>query len=303
MDHDFRTLDLQALLSFHTVARLDGISKAAAHLGMAKSGVSRHVSQLEDRLGAKLLERGSRSVRLTPLGRRLDERVRSILAEVDLLSEIAREERLGISGQVTIAATPEFGGLVAARVFPKLLAQHPGLRLVMRPSYEFEDMQDPGTDLTFRVGNFADDRLVSKPLGSFYRWLVATPDLAARFPLGTPTDLERTPCLTFRSDRPAATWHFEGPDGQCSVDVAGPVAARSFSILLGVARSGMGYGFLPDFMVRELVKSGELIHCLPEFTSTETPVFLNFRPGMRRIAKVNAVIDAAEALVTALLDP
>lgn len=302
MVREFRTLGLPTLLSFHIVARLGGISAAAAHLGMAKSGVSRHIAQLEERLGVRLLERGARSVRLTPVGLRLDERISSILAEVDLLAEIAGEEQTGISGQVTIAATPEFGGLVAAHVFPEILARHPDLRLVMRPAYEFEDMHGPGTDLALRIGSFDDDRLVAKELGGVRRWLVAVPDVAQRFPVVAPEDLASAPCLTFRGDGPAATWTFEGPARHHSVGVKGPVAARSFAVLLGLVQAGMGYGFLPDFMVRDLVGSGALLRCLPDFASPRSPVFLTFRPGMRRIARVAALIAFTERLVSDLLD-
>ncbi|MEM6903359.1 MAG: LysR family transcriptional regulator, partial [Pseudomonadota bacterium] len=136
---NIRTLGLSALLSFHTVARLGGISAAADALGIAKSGVSRHVAQLETHFGVRLLERDARSVRLTPVGQRFDDRIRSILAEVDLLSDIVLEERGGVSGQVTIAATPEFGALVAMRLFPQLRQRHPDLTLVMRTAYDFED--------------------------------------------------------------------------------------------------------------------------------------------------------------------
>ena len=124
---DTGTIGLPALVSFHAVARQGGISAAAEQLGIAKSGVSRHVAQLEAALGVRLLERGARSVRLTPVGHRLDARIRSILAEVELLGDIAREESAGVSGQVTIAATPEFGGLIATRLFPQIRRMHPDL--------------------------------------------------------------------------------------------------------------------------------------------------------------------------------
>ena len=90
-----RTFGLSALLSFHTVARLGGISAAARHLGLAKSGVSRHVAQLEEHFEVRLLERGPRSVRLTPVGRKLDDRIRSILAELDHLRDVVHAERDG----------------------------------------------------------------------------------------------------------------------------------------------------------------------------------------------------------------
>ncbi len=301
MVQDIRTIGLPALLSFHTVAKLGGISAASEELGMAKSGVSRHVAQLEAHFGVRLLERGARSVRLTSVGRKLDDRIRSILAEVNLLQDIAREESIGVSGQVTIAATPEFGGLIATELFPDLRTRHPNLTLVMRPDYAFEDMQDPGTDLAFRVGTFKDDRLVAIELGGFSRWLVASPALHARHALSTPAELSELPCLTFRGDRPGATWRFKTGETEETVDVSGPIAVRSFGILHRLALAGQGFANLPDFMVREDIENKRLVRCFENNEAPLNPVFLTFRPGARNIARIGAVIERAEQLVPGLL--
>lgn len=300
---NIRTLGLPTLLSFHTVSRLGGISAAANELGMAKSGVSRHVAQLEDQLGVRLLERGARSVRLTPVGQRLDERIRSILAEVDLLRDIAGEERAGVTGQVTIAATPEFGALVAVNLFPRLRKMHPELNLVMRADYNFEDMQDPATDIAIRVGRVNDDRLVARRMGSFTRLLVATPEMASSVSLNHPHELSGLPCLTFRGDRPGASWRFAKGSENTAVDVNGPIAVRSFNILLDLLRAGQGFGFLPSFMLDADLKAGRLQRCLPDWASVGAPVYLTFRPGVRNIARIAATLDAAQDVLPELLDP
>lgn len=301
MVQEIRTLTLPALLSFRTVSKTGGISAAAEELGMAKSGVSRHISQLEDHFGVQLLQRGARSVQLTPVGRKLDERIRSILAEVDLLQDIAREESDGISGQVTIAATPEFGGLIATELFPRLSASHPNLTLVMRPDYAFEDMQDPGTDLAFRVGTFKDDRLVAIRLGAFTRQLVAAPSVLARHQPQNPSDLSGLSCLTFRGDRPGAIWSFIKGSKEEAVEVSGSIAVRNFGVLLQLALKGLGFASLPDFMLGESLATGRLVRCFPEYITRPNPVFLTFRPGARNVARIAAVIEAAEELVPRLL--
>ena len=301
MVQNIRTIGIPALLSFHTVAKLGGISAASEELGLAKSGVSRHIAQLETHLGVRLLERGARSVRLTPVGRKLDNRVGSILAEIGLLHDIAREESAGVSGQVTIAATPEFGGLIATRLFPALRTQHPNLALVMRPDYAFEDMQDPGTDLAFRVGTFKDDRLVAIELGGFSRWLVASPDLFAQHMPASPADLSGLPCLTFRGDRPGANWLFRDGEIEETVAVSGPIAVRSFGILHQLALCGQGFANLPEFMVREDIATQRLVRCLSQYTAPTNPVFLTFRPGARNIARISAVIEMAEKVVPRIL--
>ncbi len=301
MVHEFRTIGLPALLSFSTVARLGGISAAADYLGMAKSGVSRHVSQLEAHFAVKLLERGARSVKLTPIGVRLDQRIRSILAEIDLLDDIAREESSGISGQVNLATTPEFGSLVASILLPIVKERHPDLTLVMRPAYAFEDMQDPNTDLAFRIGTFQDDLLVAKELGSFRFWLVASPKLAGETGIRSARDLEGQSCLTFRDDKPDTTWTLFSPKEVTTIKVTGPFAARSFAVLLDLAEAGHGYAFLPEFMLGDALDQGRLVRCLPGHVSRPFSVFLTYRPGTRRIARIDATATLAEELIPAVL--
>lgn len=301
MVQDIRTLGLPALVSFHTVARLGGISAAAQRLGLAKSGVSRHVAQLETHFGVRLLERGARSVKLTPVGSRLNQRIQSILAEVDLLSEIAQEESVGVTGHVNVEATPEFGSVVATRLFPAMRQRHPDLTLAMRPSYEFQDMQDPGTDIAFRVGTFKDDRLIARKLGAFRSWVVASPELAAEHNVQQPADLEKVPGLGFRGDRARSKWTLYSDRDETPVQISGPFGIQSFTILLELALAGHGYAFLPNFMLGDAIESGRLVRCLPDHTSRPFPVFLTYRPGARRIARVDATVTMAEELGPSLL--
>ncbi|MEM8553511.1 MAG: LysR family transcriptional regulator [Pseudomonadota bacterium] len=303
MVQEIGTVGLSALRCFHTVARLGGISAAADRLGMAKSGVSRHVALLESHFGVKLLERGGRSVKLTPAGTRLDHRIQSILAEVDLLGDIAREESLGVSGQVNIAATPEFGGHVAKHLFPIIQARHPDLKLVMKTDYAFEDMQDPSTDIAFRIGSFNDDRLVARQLGQFHAWPVAAPKLLSDHPVEHPEDLAKLPCIVFRGDQTGSTWRLYREGQESIVDVTGPAAVRNFTVLLHLAIAGQGLVFLPQFMLTNALASGALVRCLPDYVSRPFPVYLTFRPGTRRIARLDTVIQLAEDHVPKLLSP
>lgn len=298
---EIRTVGMPALISFHTVARLGGISIAADHLSMAKSGVSRHISRLEEHFGVKLVERSGRSVKLTPTGVRLNQRIQSILADIDLLDDIAREESGTVSGQVNFAATAEFGSVIASVLLPAVQQRFPDLSLVMRPAYDFEDMQDPSTDLAFRIGTFDDDRLVAKQLGSFRCWVVAAPEMAAKTKINTPEDLNGQPCLTFRGDVASSTWTFFSDGGVSTIKVQGPFATRSFSVLSELAKEGQGFAYLPQFMLEGALANGTLVRCLPDHVSRPYTVYLTFRPGTRRIARVDAVATLAEELIPELL--
>ncbi|MEZ5519677.1 MAG: LysR family transcriptional regulator [Gammaproteobacteria bacterium] len=301
-----RTMSFQELQVFSEVARSGGITAAAEKLGMAKSAVSKQLSQLEQRLQVKLLARSSRRVSLTPEGRRLLPRVESIIAEGERLVDDAHEEVVKPAGVVRIAASPEFGALVAQRFLPPMLEQYPDLAVTMKLGYGFEDLQDPSIDLAFRIGHVNDDRLVAHPLGEFRRILVASPDFVAHNPLVKPTDLELVNCLVFSSNTSSTSWtlqHRQKPKRIEQVNVKGNIAILGFTALLGVAETGAGVGYVPDFITTRAIKDGRLVHCLPEWASQPTPVFIAYRFGAERIGRVKAVIDAARLIVPGLLDP
>lgn len=173
--------------------------------------------------------------------------------------------------------------------------------MVMRPAYAFEDMQDPGTDLAFRIGTFEDDRLIARRLGSFRRMLVTAPTFQNQNPITDPKALAAIPCLTFRGDQPGATWTFTNKGKEVSVDVTGPIAVYDFGILLRLVREGQGAALLPDFMLRDDLATGRLTPYLPDYLAKAFPVYLTYRPGARRIARIYAVLTKAEELIPKLL--
>jgi DNA-binding transcriptional LysR family regulator len=151
------------------------------------------------------------------------------------------------------------------------------------------------------VGTFKDDRLVALELGRFSRWLVATPEVDERFGPKSPSDLSNMPCLTFRGDRPGGTWQFTRGGIEETVDVSGPIAVRSFGILLQLVQAGQGFANLPEFLVKDQVRHKRLVRCLADYNPPSFPVFLTFRPGARNVARIAAVIEAAEESVSSML--
>ena len=204
---------------------------------------------------------------------------------------------------MTIAATPEFGGLVATKLFPELNKRHPKLNVAMRTGYAYEDMQDPNTDLAFRIISAKDDRLVARPMGAFRFWVVAEPHYAKQNPIHAPRDLSQKSCVSFRGDRTNATWNLFKGDQVETVQVQGSVAVRDFTAVMHLAEAGQGYAFLPDFLVQPSIARGDLVRSLPEHHSRPIPVFLSYRPGARRVARIDAVIKLAEEVVSGLLEP
>lgn len=304
MVSNLRTLGFQQISSFVTVARSGGVSAAASQLGLAKSAVSKQVSQLEAILHVKLLERTSRRVSLTREGQHLLPRLESLLAEGNRLVDQAREEHERPAGLVRIAATPDFGGLVAERFFPLVVERYPDLQLVMEPSYAFADLQDPSFDLAFRIGRVIDDRLVARELGVFHRVLVASPEYLRSQPTKTVTDLQQRACLVFSGSSAQADWTLvRSKDGtEVAANVLGKLAAKSFRILVSLAERGRGIALIPDFLVADAIEKGRLVRCLGDYASPPTPVFLTFRVGSDKIRRIRVILDLALEHIPALLD-
>lgn len=305
MVSNLRTLEFQQIESFVNVVRAGGVSAGAERLGLAKSAVSKHVSQLEATLQVKLLERSSRRVSLTREGEHLLSRLESLLAEGSRLLEQAREAHDRPEGLVRVAATPDFGGLVAERFFPFVVERHPGLSLVMEPSYSFADLQDPAFDLAFRVGDVKDDRLVARELCAFHRVLVASPEYLEKRPIRVLQDLEHGDCLAFSGSRTEGEWTLvKRKDGsRTQIPVRGKLGVKSFRILAALAERGAGIALVPQFLVDDALEAGRLQRCLPQYASPPAPVFLTYRVGSDKIRRIRAVLDLALAHVPALLGP
>ena len=298
-------MNFQELRVFCEVARAGGITAAASNLDMAKSAVSKQLSRLEARLKVKLFARSSRRVSLTREGERLLPRIESILAEGARLIEDAHEDTFRTAGTVRIAATPDFGGLVARKFLPVLLDRYPELAVTMRLDYGFEDLQDPAIDLAIRIGRVSDERLVAHRLGEFRRIVVASPTFAERHELAHPTDLATVNCLIFSGNSVRSEWTLEHRYDEGSteqVSVQGNTAVRGFAAIAGLAETGCGVCCVPDFVVRGVISEGRLVHCLPEWATRPTPVYLAYRFGADRIGRVRAVIDSAKATIPAFLD-
>jgi len=297
-------MNFQELRIFSEIVRAGGITAAANNLGIAKSAVSKHLTQLEERLQVRLLARSSRRVSLTHEGERLLPRIESIIAEGERLVEDAHEEAINPAGIIRIAASPEFGALVVKHFLPPLLKKHPDLNITVKLEYGFEDLQDPSIDLAFRIRHVQDDRLVARPLGEFRRIIIASPDYAKKHPIKQPSDLTSLNCLIFSGNTASSSWtlhHKKNPERVEQLNVKGNVAVLGFNALLGAAESGAGVANVPGFITTRAIENGTIMHCLKDWSSGPMPVFLAYRFGAERIGRIKAVIDEARQFIPELL--
>ena len=172
---------IEAMTAFVAVADLQGFAPAARKLGLSPSGVTRLVAALEDRLGARLLQRTTRSVTLTDVGARYLERARRILADVEEAEISAQAERMAPSGRLVVSAPIGFGRLHVSPVMSAYLQRYPDVSGELRLSDRMINLVEDGVDLAVRIGHLPDSSLVARNVGDMRRIVVASMDyLAAR---------------------------------------------------------------------------------------------------------------------------
>lgn len=305
MVQESRTINQQELAAFAEVVKAGGVTAAAETLGTSKSTVSMQISRLEARLGVTLLTRTSRRIALTREGARILPRVISLLAETEHLLDDVEREASQPRGIVRIATTPAFGDRAICVLGPKVREMYPDIKLIVKPTYDFDDLQDPSFDFAVRVGKINDENLVAIPLGSFHRQIVASPDLASRINRTDPTQLEHVDCLAFSANETQHIWQLintANPSKTASVPIDANIAIRDFSTLLSLTKSDQGVGFLADFVTKTDLDNGHLVNCLPNWQSKPAEVMLAYRFGATRITRVKSVIDLARETIGQLLN-
>src|SRR6267143_3469539 len=165
---------IDAMQAFVAVADLQGFTPAARKLGLSPSGVTRLIAALEDRLGARLLQRTTRSVTLTDVGSRYLERARRILADVEEAEGAAEGERTRPSGRLVISAPVGFGRLHVSPIMSAYLMRYPEVSGELRLSDRMINLVEDGVDLAIRIGHLADSSLVARHVGEMRRIVVAS---------------------------------------------------------------------------------------------------------------------------------
>ena len=292
-------MELVDVRAFVRIADEGGVSAAARVLGAPKSSVSRSLARLEEKVGAVLVERHTRQLRLSDAGRLFLPHARRIMSDVDeaaaVLEGLTGEPRgtLRINAAVTFAL-----GLVAP-MLPAFMRRYPELRIVLETENRVVDLAREEVDVAIRVGQMADSDLLARKLGSIELWACASPGyLEERDTPTQPHELSSHALLGW-TDR-VSEWAFTAPDGQeHRVPVPVGSVAPEPAVLQLLILGGAGVGRLPDFLARPLVARGELVRLLPQFR-TETVEVHAVYPAHRSLsAKVPLFVDALREHVAA----
>lgn len=295
-------MDLNEILVFARVAHAESFTTAARELDLPKSTVSRKVSQLEARLGVRLLQRTTRKLTLTDAGVEYFRRCSRIVADLEDAELAVTRLQASPRGTLHVTAPVEFGVGFLGPLVIELLGRHEELRVDLVLTDRVIDLVADGFDVAIRAGPLKDSTLVARKLGIARRVICASPDYLERKGIPqSPDDLRHHDCIIFRAGHEGTTWRFGAPKQPVEVPVSAPVVVNNFDLVREAALAGVGIACLPIFRCVHDLKAGYLRTVLDDWSTEE--ILLNVvYPSARHIPpKVRAFLDLLNDKVTTSL--
>lgn len=291
-------MELSALHAFVKVVQVGSFTRAAEILGTRKTHLSRVITQLEKQLGVRLMERTTRSLSLTEIGREFFERAVGILASVEDAEHAVQKSQGEPRGVLKLTCGVEFGMLAASAWISRYLQRYPQVRIDADFTGRLVDIVHEGFDLAIRVGPLADSMLVARKLGELKYGLFASPSYVSRrgVPMH-PNDLEMHDTLAFAGGSHQATWSLALGSQVERVNLAPRLKANNVFAVRDATLAGLGIAHLPRLVADPEVRSGRLLALLGEWSLPAVPVHALFASSRYLTPKVRAFIDlAAEAM-------
>jgi DNA-binding transcriptional LysR family regulator len=272
------------------VVQAGSFTAAARRLKMPKSSVSRKVSDLEERIGARLLHRTTRKLGLTDAGRIYFERAAPIVSDIEQADQAVGESQAAPRGLLRVTAPLSFallGPMVAS-----FLERYPEVRVELVCADRVVNLVEEGFDVAIRAGRLVDSTLIARRLGAMKRVLVASAGYLKRHPRPkSPADLEKHPCIAFGSAPAPTLWTLHSGEKKVDVRVPARLSANDMDMMLAAARAGIGIAWLPEHLVTVELAKGRLERVLSDWSSPETPVHAVYPSARHLSQKVSAFVE------------
>lgn len=283
--------DLNEMAIFAHVVEAGSFTGAAKYLGLPKSTISRKITQLEERLGVRLIQRTTRSLSLTDTGNAYYNQCSRILAEIEEANLAVTQMQTTPTGTLRITAPVLFGSTVLATLVAEFITQHPQLNIDLVLSDQQLDLIQDGIDISFRVGQLEDSSLIGRYLGDVRAMLCASPAYLKKHPMPKHPDqlLEHTLMSTPYWQQ----WHMIGPNNEdvnLQVNKA-RIFANDFATLYALTLAGTGIAALPMMVAASAVRSGKLVQVLPEWPFDSAPIHALYPSNRHLSAKVRSFVD------------
>lgn len=279
--------------AFVNVVDQGGFTGASDRLGISKSAVSKHVTALESRLGARLLNRTTRRVSPTEIGLIYYDRARRVLVEATEADETVTALQSTPRGLLRISAPASFGHLQLAPAVADFLAEFPEVQVDMDLSDNIVDLVAGGFDLALRIGQLQDSSLRVRKIAQTQPILFASPEYLARN--GTPQrieDLNDHALLHYSLLASGNSWRLRTRSGQDrQLRIGGRLTANNGEVLLQAAKRGAGIAFAPSFLCCAALQAGDIVEVLADNPQPPIGIHLVYVPGRYVQPKIRSFID------------
>lgn len=238
---------------------------AADRLGLSKQFVSKRIAALEKRLGARLLVRSTRQLRVTDLGLAYYERVQRIVQEVDAAEQMISSQTATPRGVLRLSAPMTFATMHMGPLMPAFMQRHPEVSVELELNDRTVDLIGEGYDMAVRIGTLADSSLVARRITAVQLITCASPDYLDRHGVPTaPEQLAAHACLIYGHTR-HGEWSFRIGGRTRKLSVSGPLRSNNGEMLRDAAIGGLGLAVLPDFIAADALTDGRLVEILEPF--------------------------------------
>lgn len=285
--------DPRDMLLFAKVADLSSISAAARALSTSKATVSRSVSRLESALNARLLERSSRHLVLTEVGRIFLAHCRKVAEEIESAESAVGELQAAVRGHLRVAVPLVFGRAVLAPALSRVLSSHPEVRMEVRLTNRRVDPIEEGFDLVVRVGPQPDSSLLMRELGRALHAVYASPAYLRKHPkINHPGDLQAHAALDVLEGAEAIEWGFQRGEETVRVRIVPRLDLNDAVIRRDAAIEGLGVALLPSWICSEAEADGRLVRVCADWESTRVNHLFALWPSRRNaLPRLRAFLD------------
>ena len=284
---------LTEMEAFATVVDQGGFTDAARKMGISKSAVSKHVSSLEARLGARLLNRTTRRVSPTEIGLAYYDRARRVLNDAGEADALVTAMQSAPSGMLRVSVATDFGVNHLSPILGPFLHAYPDITVNMVLNNRYVELISEGFDMAIRVGELDDSSLRARKLAETHKRMIAAPDYFQRY--GRPQkidDLNDHKLLHYSNQAHGNVWRITAPSGEKrQVRTAGWLTVNDGQSLLNAAIGGLGIAYLPSFLYAAPLAEGLLEDAIPDLPMEVQGVYAVYPPGRYTQPKVRAFID------------
>lgn len=299
-------MDLDALRIYLLVAESASFTRAAERMGLTRARVSTVVQQLEVELGTRLLQRTTRSVRVTPDGQLFAERAQALVGDADELQALFQRQPAALRGRLRVDMPGQMSSQVLIPRLPEFLAAHPQIELELSSTDRRVDLVHEGFDCVVRAGSLRESGLVARPLGLLPQINVASPAYLAAF--GTPRtldDLARHRLVRYSSNLGGAApgWEHVHEGEPQVLPMPSVLTVNNTFAYESACLAGLGLIQAPSLGLRELVDAGQLLEVLPAHRPEPLPVTLLYAHRRQVARRVQAFMDWVAGVMGEVLAP